>query len=174
MSLSLLVASYLEVLIQATNDWLIYADYLRLAYPEWHSGVCYFKRKKKNTWSWFHVHYVCSKLLKTWVVISSSDFQKEKSWNSNPLSLNNCLIKNTMSWNILYQNITHIISKVVFRADKMFSQYSAACELIMKNLRRFAYYVILCCLIYMWCVARFRIICIIQKTWKTPMEECCF
>ena len=25
-----------------------------------------------------------------------------------------------------------------------------------------------------WCAARFGIICTIQKTWKTPMEECCF
>ena len=25
---------------------------------------------------------------------------------------------------------------------------------------------------YMWCVTRFGTICAIQKTWKTPMEEC--
>ena len=26
----------------------------------------------------------------------------------------------------------------------------------------------------MWCVARFRTMCTILKTWKTPMEECYF
>ena len=28
--------------------------------------------------------------------------------------------------------------------------------------------------LYMWCVARFGIICTILKMWKTPMEECYF